>query len=887
MPAWLAILASRIRGLLTAERQDQEFDLEMAAHLDMLTDDNIRRGLAPAEARRQAVLRFGGPVQIREQQHQNRSLPFVETTMQDIRYGMRALRRSPAYSLVAIATLAIGIGAGTAVFTVVGAVLMRPLPYQAPDQLVRIFETNPLRRWTRNIAAPANYADWRTRNKSFTGIAAYEQFSTNGSGAGDLFLTGFGEPQSLKALGVSGNLFEVLGAAPLLGRAFVEAEQWEGRARVAILSYGLWQSAFGGDPAIVGRTITLSGRGYDVVGVMPRAFFFPGRDVQLWTPFGYTPQLMASSRRPHWLGVVARRRPEVSFEQAREDMTNIAADLERQYPDTNTRMGVRLEPLHDSYASKPRAALLMLSGAVGLLFLIVCANIANLQLSRGVSRARELAIRRALGAGRRRVLRQLLTESLLLSVIGGALGFGLAALARVALTRYAASAIPLFAVVQTDRTVLFFALGLSMIAPIIFGIAPALNTSRSGQVTERSESASRETRWLRHLLVTGEVALSIVLVVGAVLLLRSLGRLQDVDPGFAKEHAITFTISLPAARYPDNAVRYRTFLELERRLREQPGVQAVGATSTLALRGFTWTGDTTIEGRVATDYERDTRHMSMTPGYVSAMGIRLLAGRLFDTGDTREKPQVTIVNESLARQYFRGLANADIVGKRVAFGRPQDNSPWVTIVGVVADEKQDGLDRPAEPTEYSSIGQRLQNPLTFVVRTAIDPDAAFAGARAQVAAVDRDLALTQPATLEAVVETSMDDARFRTTLLAVFAGIALLLAALGIYGVLAYFVSQRSRELGIRLALGARPRALFLMVVGQGLRPVAIGVAIGLAGAMGVTTLMQSLLFGVTPVDPAAYVVATGVLGAIAAAACALPALRATRVDPLVALRDE
>ena len=887
MPAWLAILASRIRGLLTAERQDQEFDLEMAAHLDMLTDDNIRRGLAPAEARRQAVLRFGGPVQIREQQHQSRSLPFVETTMQDIRYGMRALRRSPAYSLVAIATLAIGIGAGTAVFTVVGAVLMRPLPYQAPDQLVRIFETNPLRRWTRNIAAPANYADWRTRNKSFTGIAAYEQFSTNGSGAGDLFLTGFGEPQSLKALGVSGNLFEVLGAAPLLGRAFVEAEQWEGRARVAILSYGLWQSAFGGDPAIVGRTITLSGRGYDVVGVMPRAFFFPGRDVQLWTPFGYTPQLMASSRRPHWLGVVARRRPEVSFEQAREDMTNIAADLERQYPDTNTRMGVRLEPLHDSYASKPRAALLMLSGAVGLLFLIVCANIANLQLSRGVSRARELAIRRALGAGRRRVLRQLLTESLLLSVIGGALGFGLAALARVALTRYAASAIPLFAVVQTDRTVLFFALGLSMIAPIIFGIAPALSTSRSGQVTERSESASRETRWLRHLLVTGEVALSIVLVVGAVLLLRSLGRLQDVDPGFAKEHAITFTISLPAARYPDNAVRYRTFLELERRLREQPGVQAVGATSTLALRGFTWTGDTTIEGRAATDYERDTRHMSMTPGYVSAMGIRLLAGRLFDTGDTREKPQVTIVNESLARQYFRGLANADIVGKRVAFGRPQDNSPWVTIVGVVADEKQDGLDRPAEPTEYSSIGQRLQNPLTFVVRTAIDPDAAFAGVRAQVAAVDRDLALTQPATLEAVVETSMDDARFRTTLLAVFAGIALLLAALGIYGVLAYFVSQRSRELGIRLALGARPRALFLMVVGQGLRPVAIGVAIGLAGAMGVTTLMQSLLFGVTPVDPAAYVVATGVLGAIAAAACALPALRATRVDPLVALRDE
>jgi putative ABC transport system permease protein len=887
MLTWWAVLASRLRGLLGSRRQDEEFDLEVAAHLDMLTDEQVRRGLPPSEARRQAILRFGGPMQIREQQHENRGLPFVETTVQDIRYGMRALRKSPAYSLVAIATLAIGIGAGTAVFSVVGAVLMRPLPYKTPDQLVRVFETNPLRRWTRNIAAPANYADWRKRNKSFTDIAAYEQFNLNGSGAGDVFLTGFGEPQGLKAMGVSGNLFQLLGTPPLLGRTFVEEEQWEGRSRVAILSYGLWQSAFGGDPAIVGKTIALSGRGYDVVGVMPRTFFFPGRDVQLWTPFGYTPQLVASSRRPHWLGVVARRRPEVSFEQAREDMIGIARQLEKEYPDTNTQMGVRLEPLHDSYASGPRTALLMLSGAVGLLFLIVCANIANLQLGRGVSRARELAIRRALGAGRSRVLRQLLTESLVLSAIGGTLGFGLAALAKIALTRYAASAIPLFAVVQTDRTVLFFALGLSLVAPIIFGVVPALTTSRGEQVTERSESSTSEHRWLRNLLVTGEVALSIVLVVGAVLLLRSMGRLQDVDPGFTKEHAITFAMTLPSARYADNAARFRAFTEIERRLREQPGVQAVGATSTLALRGFTWTGDTTIEGRVATDYERDSRHMSMTPGYFSTMGIRLLAGRMFDAGDTREKPQVTIVNESLAKRYFRGLPNAEVVGRRVAFGRPMDNSPWVTIVGVVADEKQDGLDRPAEPTEYSSVGQRMQNPLTFVVRTTVDPDAAFAAARAQVSAVDKDLALTQPATLESVVETSMDDARFRTTLLAVFAGIALLLAALGIYGVLAYFVSQRSRELGIRLALGAKPAALFRMVVGQGMRPVAAGSAIGLAGAVAVTRLMESLLFGVTPIDPAAYLVAAGALGTIAVAACAVPALRATRVDPLVALRDE
>src|SRR3954470_3168983 len=656
MPAWISILASRITGFLRRRRLDDEFDAEVAAHLDLLTEDHVRRGMSPADARRQEILRFGGPVQIKEQQHDNRGLPFVETTLQDLRYGVRALRKSPAYSLVAIATLAIGIGAGTSVFSVVGAVLMRPLPYSTPDQLVRIFETNPLRRWTRNIAAPANYADWRTRNKSFTDVAAYEQFSVSGSGAADVFLTGFGEPQGVKALGVSGNLFQLLGAAPLLGRTFVEDEQWEGRSRVVVLSYAFWQSAFGGDPAVVGRTIALSGRGYEVVGVMPRTFFFPGRDVQLWTPFGYTRQQVSAARRPHWLGVVARRRPGVSFEQARDDMNAIARDLERQYPDTNTQMGVRLEPLHESYTSGPRAALLMLSGAVALLFLIVCANIANLQLGRGVSRTRELAIRRALGAGRQRILRQLFTESVMLSAIGGALGFALAAIAQRAITSYAASAIPLFAVVQTDRTVLFFAVALSLVAPIIFGVVPALRISRSEQVTERSGSGSRENRGLRNLLVTVEVALSIVLLVGAVLLLRSLGQLQNVDPGFAAEHAVTFTMTLPSARYPDAAARYRAFAEIERRLQAQPGVLAVGATSTLALRGFTWSGDTTIEGRPPTDYERDTRHMGTTPGYFRTMGIRLLAGRMFEDGDTRDKPEVTIVNESLARRYFQGLS---------------------------------------------------------------------------------------------------------------------------------------------------------------------------------------------------------------------------------------
>jgi putative ABC transport system permease protein len=885
--AGLFALLSRIRAMFVSCRLDEEFSDEVTAHLDMLAEDYIRSGLTPEQAHRAAVVRFGGPMQVQEQHRDGQRLPFVDTTLQDLRYGIRALRKHPAYSAVAIATLAIGIGAGTAVFSVVGAVLLRPLPYKNPGELVRIFETNPLRRWTRNIAAPANYADWRTRNKSFTDIAAYEQFNPTGSGASDVFLTGFGEPQGLKVLGVSGNFFQVLGASPLMGRGFTEEEQFEGKSRVAILSYGLWRTAFGGDSGIVGKTITLSGRGYDVVGVMPRSFFFPGRDVQLWTPFGYARDLIPRSRRPHWLGVVARLKPDVTLERAQEDMTSISRQLEQQYPDTNTQMGVHLEPLHDSFANEPRTALLMLSGAVGLLFLIVCANIANLQMGRAVSRARELSIRRALGAGRTRLLRQLLTESLVLSAIGGALGFGFAALARNALTRYAASAIPLFAEVQLDRRVLFFAIALSLLAPVIFGIVPALSSSRRGQVTERSESASRGAHGLRNILVAGEVALSIVLVVGAVLLVRSLGRLQDVDPGFNQQHAVTFAMTLPSARYPDAAARSRAFQEIERRLREQPGVQAVGATSTLALRGFTWTGDTTIEGRASTDYERETRHGSVTPTYFGAMGIRLFAGRMFDDADTREKPPVTIVNESFARRYYRGLGDAEIVGKRITFGRPQDNGMWITVVGIVADEKQDGMDRPAEPTAYSSVGQRQQNPLTFVVRTTVDPVAAIAAARAQVRAVDKDLALTQVATLEDVVDASMAGARFRTTLLAAFAGTALLLAALGIYGVLAYFVSQRAREIGIRLALGAQPSEVFRMVVRQGVLPVAAGAVAGVAVAVPMTVLLRALLFGVQPIDPPTYAIALTALAAIAVAACAVPALRATRVDPLVALRDE
>jgi predicted permease len=886
MTLWtrFVVLWSRCLAVVTGRRLDRDFDTELRSHLAMLTEEHVRRGLSPEEADRQARLHLGGVAQLEERHRDARGLPLVETTRQDVRYAIRALRKNPAYAAVAIATLAIGIGAGTTVYTIAGAVLLRPLPYAEPDGLVRIFETNPLKGWTRNIASPANYADWKTQATVFTDIAAYEQFNSNGSGASDVFLTGFGEPQGLKSLGVTGNLFRVLGAAPLMGRTFTDEETFEGKARVVLLSYGVWQGIFAGDPAIVGKTVTLSGRNHDVVGVMPRDFFFPGRDVQVWVPVAYAPMVFTRNRRPHYLGVIGRQRPGISLSRAQQEMDTIARGLERQYPDTNTQMGVRLESFHSSLAFEPRPALLMLSGAVGVLFLIVCANIANLQLGRAAVRTRELAIRRALGAGRGRLVRQLLTESLVISVIGGALGFVLVVLARSVLLRLAGSVLPLFAELRLDRSVVLVDIALSLAAPLIFGVLPALTSSRSDGLSERGGSASRDAGWLRSLLVSAEVALSIVLVVGAVLLVRSLVRLQQVDPGFNQDHVVAFTITLPSARYPGNVERLRAFEEMERQLREQPGVLAVGAASTLALRGFTWTGDSTVEGRAPSDYERELRHKSITPDYFRAMGIRLVAGRMLTEQDRIDQPRVAIVNESLARKYFPG---ADPIGKRITFGRPEDKAPWITIVGVVADEKQDGMDRAARPVAYQGIRQAMQNPLTFVVRTAGEPDAAVATARQRIRSVDKDLALTSVTTLKAVVEESIGDHRFRTLLLSTFAGVALFLAALGIYGVLAYFVSQRSRELGIRLALGARPAALFRLVVGQGLRPVIAGAVCGVVGAMAVTRLMRTLLFGVEPIDPLTYTVAIVLLGLIATTACALPALRATRVDPLVALRDE
>jgi putative ABC transport system permease protein len=879
----LIVLLSRLRAAVLGDRLDADFRDELRAHLDLLTADQQRLGALAGEAGRRASLRLGGLAQLEEERRERRGIPLVEDMMRDLRYAARSLRRSPVFTIVSIATLAVGIGAGTMVFSFAGAVLLRPLPYAQPDQLVRIFETNPLRRWTRNTASPANYADWRAANGVFTDMAAWEQYAVDRSGA-DVFLTGHGDPQPLTAARVTSSLFDVLGVAPLLGRTFTPEETFEGRGRVVILSHGLWRDAFASDPAILGRTIMLSGAASEVVGVMPPGFFFPGRDVHLWQPVGYAPSVFINSRRPHWLGVIARRKPATTLAQADADMDRIARALAQQYPDTNTRMGVRLEPFQRSLAHGARPALLMLSGAVGLLFVIVCANLASLQLGRAIVRAGELATRRALGAGRGRLVRQLVIESLVLSAAGGALGLALAAAGTALFVRLAGDTVPLFASVDLDWSAAACAASLSLLAPVLFGVLPALSASRSHRLSGRAASAPPETAFLRGILVAAEVALSIVLVAGSALLIRSLVRLSDVDPGFNPDRVVAFTMTLPFTRYPTPDRQLAAFAAIEQGLRSQPGLQSIGASSVIALRGATWTGDFTIEGRAADDYERDIRHSSITAGYFRTMGIRLLHGRTFDERDRADRPGTTIVNDSLVRKFFRG---EHPVGRRVRFGRPQDTrQPWLEIVGVVADEKQDGMDTPAEPLAYQSLDQRVQNPLTFVIRTAIGPEAAIAAARRQVALVDKDLALTSVATMQSIVDESMAEHRFRTVLLSSFAAIALLLAALGTYGVLVYMISQRSRELAIRQALGSTRTALFRLVMSQGLRPVAAGTIVGVVSALAMTRVIESLLFEVRALDPAAFGVAIALIAGAGIAACAVPAWRATRTDALMALRD-
>jgi putative ABC transport system permease protein len=816
----------------------------------------------------------------------------MQTLLQDLRYGARILLKKPGFTLIAVLTLALGIGANTAIFSVVNAVLLRPLPYAEPGRLVALWESNAKRSESREAISYPNFFDWRAQGKSFERVAS---FYTN-----DMALTGVATPVNLRSAVVSPDLFATLGVKPQLGRWFVGEEEKPG-IRAAIINHGLWRRQFGGDPNIVGRALTLNGKQFNVVGVMPAGFQFPieAEPVEVWVTSSIDGEKtdpkepsLNEQRGAHYLQALGRLKPGVTLEQAQAEMDVIGANLEKQYPDSNTRRGVKLVHYHNDLTSDYSEALWLILGAVGCVLLIACANVANLLLARATARYKEMAVRAALGANRRRVIRQLLTESLLLSLGGGLLGLLLAWWGTAALVRLIPEDVPRLAEINIDGWVFGFTLLVSVVTGVVFGLAPALQASKI-ELTEAMKEGSRSAGAgggrgrLRGALVVAEIAIALVVLIGAGLLLQTFRRLQQVDLGFDTRNILTATVELPDARYPkpeQAASFYRTLLD---RVRAMPGVEAVSAVVPQPLSGDTMTLSFDIEGRNIPKGERPSSHFrSISLDYFSVMKIPLLAGRAFTERDDSHSPGVVIVNETFAKRHF---PNESPIGKHVKPGYSLEGEPvWREIVGVVKDVKhRQSLGRDYEPEYYLPHAQMPINSMNLVVRATNDPRSLARGIQREVQLLDRDIPVFRIKTLEQYLGVAVAQPKFNALLLSLFAGLALLLTAIGLYGVMAYSVVQRAQEIGLRIALGAQTGDVLKMVLRQGLKLTALGLGIGLATAFALTRYMQSLLFGVKAADPLTFAAIALLLIAVALVACWIPARRATKVDPMIALRCE
>jgi len=803
----------------------------------------------------------------------------MRTFLQDLRYGARMLVKQPGFTLIALLTLSMGIGANTAIFSVVNSLLLRPLPYSESEQLTWVWMDNRPEGIREDITSWPNFEDWRAQNQSFQAMAGVRDRRFN--------LTGAGEPEELYGANVSPNFFELMRVSPARGRGFNADEEHEGRDQVVVIGHGLWQRRFGGDANIVGQTLSLSGQPHTIIGVMPPGFQFPNK-TEVWKPLAPDAQTRRA-RGSFWLPVIGRLKPGVTRAQAQTDMAGIAQRLEQQYPNTNTGFGVNVVLMHEQLVGKMRTALWVLLGAVGCVLLIACANVANLLLARAATRQKEVAIRAALGASRGRVVRQLLTESVLLAAAGGVLGLLLARWGLDALVAFAPSDLPRAESISIDRRVLFFTLGLSLLTGLVFGLAPALQSSKLGLgevLKEGGRSSGGGGRHTRSVLVVAEIALALVLLVGAGLLLKSSWRLQQVNPGFNPERVLKVRLSLPPSKYPEGANVVAFYQQLLERLRALPGVKAAGATSSVLLYKVHNSAGISIEGRPAPSggSRPELPLDSVSPSYFQVLGMQLIQGRNFTEQDKRDGLPVAIVNETMARRFW---PDEDPIGKRFTFGYAGPQARWLTVVGVVRDSRRQGLDAPIRIESFLPYAQRPLRAMEVVLRTTDDPLTMARTVRSAVWSLDGDLPVSEIQTVEQMVGASVAPRRFNLLLLGLFALVAVLLAAVGIYGVMSYSVTQRAHEIGIRMALGAQTRAVLSLVIGQGMRLALLGVGIGLAVAVGLTRLMAGLLFGVSATDPMTFGAIALLLVGIALLACYLPARRATKVDPMIALRCE
>jgi putative ABC transport system permease protein len=807
----------------------------------------------------------------------------MDTLRQDINYACRRLFRSPGFTAVAVVTLALGIGANSAIFSVVNAVLLRPLPYAEPERLVGLHHFSE---GTISSMSGPNFTDLRAMSKTMVDAAVYTRSR--------VILTGQGEPVRLDGARVSAGIFNVLGVPPILGRTFNADENQPGRNNVTILSYGLWQQRFGGDKKIVGRNITLDGISIQVVGVMPKGFSYPANRV-LWMPIEYTKEFTTTQRASWYLTGVGRARPGISIAQVIAEVRGIGEQLAAQYPDQNEGVGLAAVPLHEDTVGNIRKAVLVLLGAVGLVLLIACTNVANLLLARAAAREGEMAVRSALGAGRGRLVRQLMTESLILGIVGGGLGLLLAVWGVDALISLEPQGIARLSEVRIDRGVVLFTIGLSLVTGMLFGIVPAFQatrTSMAGTLKEmgRGTVSTRGGARVRGALVIAEMALAVMLLTGAGLLVRSFTRLASVDPGFRAAQALTFELSLPDSRYDEEPRQIAFFQQLLPRLRALPGVESVAGVTSLPLTGASFVLSFQVDGRprLPTSQQPAMDVRVTTPDYFQTMGISLKRGRFFTADDRLGSPQVVVITESAVRHYF---PTEDPLGKKIVlgWGRGKDKPrAGGVVVGIVGDVKDSGLDEADPPELYLPFDQWPVQGMSLIMKTSVPPASLGEAARRTVYAVDSNMPVANVRTLEQIVARSISQPKFYMTLLAVFAAVALVLAAIGIFGVLSYAVAQRTREIGIRMALGAQQRSVLTLIVMQAMMLAVAGVAIGTVCALVLSrSLVATLLFSTSPHDAVTFVVVAALLAVVALASSYIPARRATRVDPIVTLRAE